>query len=105
MNPAPATLASATSGGSSRLARMISAIARGGFFSPRAITSATLLAASPWAGSLGASTLAAAGGAVESWPAARARSIAAFRMDTIRSFIDMVSGGFHRDGCQSNRVR
>ena len=64
INPGPATLTSATSGGSSRLARMISAIARGGFFSARAITSAALLAASPWAGSLGASTLAAAGGAV-----------------------------------------
>src|SRR5271154_960825 len=68
---------------------MVSAILRGGLPSARAIVIATFEAISPWAGSLGASTP-IVGGVDERLPSARARSIAALRIETTISFIGTV---------------
>src|SRR5271154_1356458 len=86
MKPGPAIVTSAISRGVSMYSMIMVAIARGALPSARAIVSATLLAASPCAGSFGAS-IATVAVAEPSLPEARARSIAAPRIDVIKSFI------------------
>ncbi len=70
---------------------MMPAITRGGLPSAFAIVSATLLAASPCAGSFGAS-IATVAEAEVSLPDACARAMAALRIEAISSFIGSFIG-------------